>query len=108
MDTVSNDDRPEWSALQIEQLLDDTDVYLSVSTAGSYTKVLVRQLRDALTATSTTPVEVDEEMIGRATNGIRKRLESPSLHWGVEDLHPDAIPHIARAAVEAAIKDAGK
>lgn len=34
--------------------------------------------------------------------GIVKRLTWPSLHWGVEDVHPDAWPHIAAAAVAAA------
>lgn len=34
--------------------------------------------------------------------GIVKRLSWASLHWGAEDLHPDALPHIAIAAVAAA------
>jgi len=37
-----------------------------------------------------------------AHEGIVKRLSWASLHWGAEDLHPDALPHIAMAAVAAA------
>ena len=34
--------------------------------------------------------------------GIVTRLSWASLHWGAEDLHPDALPHIAIAAIAAA------
>ena len=34
--------------------------------------------------------------------GIVKRLSWASMHWGAEDLHPDALPHIAITAVAAA------
>ena len=35
--------------------------------------------------------------------GIAKRMSWPSMHWGVEDVHPDAWPHIAAAALDAAL-----
>lgn len=30
---------------------------------------------------------------------ITDRLSWASLHWGTEDVHPDAWPHVARAAI---------
>ena len=45
-------------------------------------------------------VLTDAEMAAHA--GIVKRLSWASMHWGAEDLHPDALPHIAIAAVAAA------
>lgn len=44
---------------------------------------------------STCPPEVQA-----AVAAIQRRLSSPSLHWGAEDLHPDALPHIAAAALD--------
>lgn len=46
--------------------------------------------------------QITNDVAEKAIEGIRKRLSWPSLHWGAEDLHPDAIPHIARAALAAA------
>jgi len=37
-----------------------------------------------------------------ALRQIADRMTWPSLHWGVEDVHPDAWPHIAIAAVKGA------
>lgn len=37
-----------------------------------------------------------------ALAGIVKRCSWPSMHWGVEDVHRDAWPHLAIAAVAAA------
>lgn len=36
-----------------------------------------------------------------AHDGIQRRLTWPSMHWGVEGVHPDAWPHIAMAAADA-------
>lgn len=36
------------------------------------------------------------------TAGIERRLTWASMHWGTEDVHPDAWPHIAAAASVAA------
>lgn len=60
----------------------------------------------ALPATVLTPAPApaDRHKVEAAVLvGIRKRLEWPSLHWGVEDVHPDAWPHIAVAAAGAAL-----
>lgn len=38
-----------------------------------------------------------------AVTAIQRRLTWPSLHWGVEDLHPDALPHIAAAALDSLV-----
>jgi hypothetical protein len=45
---------------------------------------------------------IPAEIAEKAIEGVRQRLSWPSLHWGAEGLHPDAIPHIARAALAAA------
>ena len=45
---------------------------------------------------------ITDEMVEKATTGIKQRLAWPSMHWGVEELHLDALPHIARAALGAA------
>jgi hypothetical protein len=37
-------------------------------------------------------------------DGIARRLTWPSMHWGTEDVHPDAWPHIAAAALDAAME----
>src|SRR5690606_24717316 len=37
--------------------------------------------------------------------GILRRLAWPSLHWGVEGVHPDAWPHIAMAAADAILSE---
>lgn len=41
--------------------------------------------------------------VATAAKGIEGRLSWPSMHWGAEDLHPDALPHIAAAALDAAL-----
>lgn len=43
------------------------------------------------------PAEVQAVM-----DGIAARLSWPSMHWGTEDVHPDAWPHVAAAALDAA------
>lgn len=35
-------------------------------------------------------------------DGIAARMAWPSMHWGIEDVHQDAWPHIAAAALDAA------
>lgn len=49
----------------------------------------------------TTP-DIPDGAVEAAVDGIRDRLKWASMHWGVEDVHPDAWPHIARAALTAA------
>lgn len=39
------------------------------------------------------------EAIAAARSGVDRRLSWPSMHW---HWHPDALPHITQAAVEAA------
>lgn len=43
-----------------------------------------------------------------AAEGIKKRLRWASLHWGTEDVHMDAWPHIASAAVAALAQMVGE
>lgn len=38
-----------------------------------------------------------------ALEAIEKRLQWPSLHWGVEDVSIDAWPHLARFAADAVV-----
>ena len=38
-----------------------------------------------------------------ALEAIEKRIEWPSMHWGVEDVSQDAWPHLARVAADAAV-----
>ena len=45
---------------------------------------------------------ITDEMIEQGKKGVAARLRWASIHWGAEGLHADAIPHIARAALEAA------
>ncbi len=40
-----------------------------------------------------------------AHEGIQRRLTWPSMHWGVEGVHPDAWPHIAMAAADAILAE---
>lgn len=40
-----------------------------------------------------------------AHDGIQRRLTWPSMHWGVEGVHPDAWPHIAMAAADAILAE---
>lgn len=47
------------------------------------------------------PAASVEQATAKALAGIQARIRWASLHWGVEDVHPDAWPHIARAAAEA-------
>lgn len=47
------------------------------------------------------PAAAPEQAAAKALAGIQARIRWASLHWGVEDVHPDAWPHIARAAAEA-------
>lgn len=45
-----------------------------------------------------------ERRVADAQDAIAARLTWASLHWGTEAVHPDAWPHIARAAVEAVLE----
>jgi hypothetical protein len=42
------------------------------------------------------------EALAAGRRGLADRLTWPSMHWGVEDVHPDAWPHVVAAAVTAA------
>ena len=45
---------------------------------------------------------VTDEAVEAGQRGVEKRLAWASIHWGVEGLHPDALPHLTRAALEEA------
>ena len=42
------------------------------------------------------------EALAAGRRGLAERLKWPSMHWGVEDVHPDAWPHVVAASVAAA------
>lgn len=62
------------------------------------------QLFDRWLETQKQVPDVTDDEVAAAVEGIKQRLSWASLHWGTEQLHPDALPHIARAALEAARK----
>lgn len=41
-------------------------------------------------------------VVDAAVKAILLRLKWPSMHWGTEGVHPDAWPHIAATALDAA------
>lgn len=55
----------------------------------------------------TVTAEEREQAVLYARGAVGRRIEWPSLHWGVESVHHDAWPHIAEAAVDAALAALG-
>lgn len=43
----------------------------------------------------------DPALVEAAQAGIADRLRWASMHWGTEDVHGDAWPHVAKAATDA-------
>lgn len=70
----------------------------------------IRAYVDAAAENAPGPIVIppSAEQVDVAVRNIKSRISWASLHWGTEHVHPDAWPHIARAALGPVLADLEK